>query len=359
MSYDLHKVGVRAALPARREPYWGPPVARGQYVGFRKLDDGSGSWIARKRLPDGKQKYESLGWATETFGYAEAKKEAESFFKGTDGTVEKACKDYVEDRRTEKGEDTAYDAEIRFKRTVYDKPIGAVRLEDLTTKKLKDWRNAIPGTNAAKDREWRTLKAALNLAVRNRIVSKDREIEWQSLQPLKDTDGRRDLFLDLKQRRALIKAATGVTRDTIEAAALTGARPGELVKLTRGDVDLKLGTVTFRGKTGTRSVPLSPAAQRFFKRLCKDKLPATPLLPWNHSVEWSREIRDAAKRAELPDGVCLYTLRHSFITEALRAGMATLDVSRICGTSLQMLQENYGQFVQDAARERLALVEMV
>src|SRR5690606_21610484 len=140
-----------------------------------------------------------------------------------------------------KGEATAYDAEVRFKRTIYGEAIATVRVDKLTTKKLKDWRAAIPGTNSAKDREWRTLKAALNLAVVNRRVSADRAIEWKSVPPLTKADGRRELFLDLKQRRALIKASTGLTRDTIEAAALTGARPGELVKLTRADVDLKLG----------------------------------------------------------------------------------------------------------------------
>ena len=274
-------------------------------------------------------------------------------------TLETICKEYVEDRRTEKGDKTAYDAEIRFKRTVYEKDIGAVKLDRLTTKTLKDWRAAIPGTKAAQDREWRTLKAALNLAVVNRRVSPERAIEWKSVPPIEGAYKRRDLFLDLKQRRALIDAATGITKDTIEAAALTGARPGELVALKRGDVDLKLQTITFTGKTGSRIVPLSPAALKFFKRLCKGKLPPTPLLPWEHSAIWAREIRAAAKRAALPPGVVLYTLRHSFITEALRAGMPTLDVARLTGTSLQMIQEHYGHLVADSARERLAQVVMV
>lgn len=56
--------------------------------------------------------------------------------------------EYVEDRRTEKSEKTAHDAEIRFKRTVYGQVPGAIKLEKLTTKTLKDWRAAIPGTKA-------------------------------------------------------------------------------------------------------------------------------------------------------------------------------------------------------------------
>jgi integrase len=373
MATDLTAKGVLKGLaPRPSTPYW-MKLEKGRHLGYRKISDANATWLARRRLEDsiavtgsGSYEYKALGSATPAFDYTAAKRAAEAWFKGKDAgladeipTVETICKEYVEDRRTEKGEKTAYDAEIRFKRTVYEKPIGAVRLDKLTTKKLKDWRAAIPGTNSAKDREWRTLKAALNLAVVNRQVSADRAIEWKSVPPLAKTDGRRELFLDLKQRRALIKAANGTTRDTIEAAALTGARPGELVRLTRADVDLKLGNVTFTGKTGTRVVPLSPAALKFFKRLCKSKLPSAPLLPWDHSADWAWEIRDAAKRAELPAGVVLYTLRHSFITEALRGGMSTLDVARLTGTSLQMIQSHYGHLVADSARERLAQVTML
>jgi hypothetical protein len=41
-------------------------------------------------------------------------------------------------------------------------------------------------------------------------VSAERAIEWKSVPPIEDAYKRRDLFLDLKQRRALIKAATEI-----------------------------------------------------------------------------------------------------------------------------------------------------
>ena len=102
--------------------------------------------------------------------------------------------------------------------------------------------------------------------------------------------------------------------------------------------------MTFSGKTGGRTVPISDSAVVLFKRLSKDKLPAAPMFsmddgePWKHSTWWAEAVRDAAERAEPPKGVSLYVSRHSFITEALRGGMATLDVARLTGTSLQMIQ---------------------
>src|SRR5690606_21575855 len=123
-------------------------------------------------------------------------------------------------------------------------------------------------------------------------------------------------------------------------------------------------TATFRGKTGTRSVPLSPAAVALFERLARGKLPGAYLLtrddgkPWGHS-DWDELVRAAAEKAKLPKGVTLYVLRHSWITEALRSGMSTLDVARLTGTSLQMIEAHYGHLVADAARERLAEVTLI
>jgi site-specific recombinase XerD len=80
--------------------------------------------------------------------------------------------------------------------------------------------------------------------------------------------------------------------------------------------------------------------------------------PWAHS-DWDELIRDAAEKAGLPKGVCLYTLRHSFITQSLMDGMATLEVARITGTSLAMIEKHYGHLVMDAARTRLELVQLI
>ena len=184
------------------------------------------------------------------------------------------------------------------------------------------------------------------------------------MEPIPGAYRRRDLFLDIEQRRALLKAASGAVRDLIEATMLTGARAGELVNATRRHFDKKHGAMTFTGKTGTRTVPLSPPAVTLFSRLAESKLPSAHLLlkddgrPWAHS-DWDELVREAAAKAKLPEGVCLYTLRHSFITTALTAGMTTLDVARLVGTSIMMIEKAYGHLVASAARERLAKVEIL
>jgi hypothetical protein len=70
-------------------------------------------------------------------------------------------------------------------------------------------------------------------------------------------------------------------------------------------------------------------------------------------------VRDAAERAGLPKGVCLYSLRRSFITQTLMASLSTLEVSKTVGTSLTMIEKHYGHLVINTARERLAKVELI
>jgi len=47
------------------------------------------------------------------------------------------------------------------------------------------------------------------------------------------------------------------------------------------------------------------------------------------------------------------------ITQALLDGVSTLEVSRIVGTSLVMIEKHYGHLVQETARDRLARVQLL
>lgn len=371
MSIDIHLASVRRSLAPRREPYWAAPIARGKFIGYRKTDDESGTWIARMRDENGKQIYRSLGRVSDDFDFDKAKEAARNWYKLREAgvsdevvTVADACREYVEDRKREKGAANAHDTEMRFERLIYDKPIGARPLAKLRAQYLKAWRHELGLSPATSNRNLAVLKAAIHLAVKNRHVSRDIEQELRDVEPLTVTNGRRTLYLDITQRRALMAECTGALRDLVEAVMLTGARAGEITNALRGQFDPRTGSMTFTGKTGSRTVPLAPAALALFRRAAQPKLPAANLFTrddgkaWAHS-DWDGPLREAATRAKLPAGVCLYVLRHSFITTAIIEGMATLDVARLVGTSIMMIDKYYGQFVASAARERLARVKIL
>jgi integrase len=371
MALAIHLVSIRKGLEPRREPYWGAPLGRGRVLGFRKIGAQEGSWIARMRDETGRKVYRSLGLVSPALDYEQARDRALEWFRSVEAgvvnvevTVQKACESYVIDREREKGKATAQDAKKRFERTVYDTPFAAIALSKLRTPRIKEWRDGLKLSKGSSNRTLTALKAALNLAVTNRQVSPVLAREWGDVKAYPNATKRRTLFLDLAQRRKLLEVSEGALHDLLEAAALTGARAGELVNATRAQFDERLKSMTFKGKTGTRTIPLSDAAVTLFKKLSKDKLPGAFLLTrpdgkqWAHS-DWDELVRDAAKAAKLPAGVCLYTLRHSYISQAISDGLTTLDVARLCGTSVGMIDKNYGHLVAGTVRERMAAVVMV
>jgi integrase len=279
-------------------------------------------------------------------------------------SVEAACRDYVEDRRAEKNEACAHDADKRFERTVYGTAFGNVPLARLVSRDIKSWRQGTGLSKSSQNRTMTALRAALNLAVQNRRVAADRRIEWTSVRQYQGVNQRRTLFLDVEQRRLLIRHAEGSVGDLMAAMALTGARPGDLTRARRSQYDARTRSVTFTAKSAIRTVPLPNAAVALFDRLAQGKLPGDFLFtrddgkPWAHS-DWDELVRAAAQRAGLPAGVCLYSLRHAFITQSLMDGMSTLEVARISGTSLAMIERHYGHLVMNAARERLERVNLL
>ena len=368
--YAIRRVGVRAELVARNEPYWGPPLEVNCHLGFRKIDAERGSWIARVKK-DGQRSYKALGSDSATFSFKQAKEKAEKWFAdleqglvGEDVTVKSALELYVKHLRDQKKKPlAAHDAECSFKRSIYETPLAKVLLANLRKHHFQSWLDSLKLNPSTLKRAITPVRAALNLAVRKDRVSAALKQTWTGVELPEIPDGRRTLFLDLAQRRALLAAASGPVRDLIEGVMVTGARAGELVNATCGQFDARHGMMVFKGKTGPRTVPLMPAALALFKRLAKDKLPLAYLFTrnggqkWQHSG-WDELVRDAADKAGLPKGTCLYVLRHSWITEAIAGGLSILEVARMTGTSVMMIEKHYGHFQPAVALERLSKVTM-
>ena len=376
MATLIKSVGDRKKLQARREPYW-DRIEAGCFLGYRKLEDDTGTWIARWRAEDGGQKYNALGsFAT----YDEAAKAAREWFEQCQGgstevvDVEEACKRYVTDRRSEKGDATAKDAEGRFKRLVYGTKFGRIKLSALRTAHITDWRNAQverdddedqdddpDAERRAKDsanRNFATLKAALNLAYRMGLVAST--AQWDRVDAFKGVSKRRDVSLNMTDRKKLIAAATPDLTTFLQAMLLTGCRPGELASCTVGDLD-PAGLLTVTGKTGRRTIPLSPKALALLKSAAGQRDVDEPLLTrsgvaWTR-FEWRDDFQEARKAAGLPESLVMYSLRHVAISEMLVSGMDPMTVSKIAGTSIEMISRHHGHVIRERVVEQLARVE--
>jgi hypothetical protein len=302
-SHQLQKASVLRALIPRREPYWAAPLSRGRFVGLRKIDMLRATWIARLRDDAGKQKYNSIGIVTTEFGFDQAKAAAAEWFKLQESGVKKtevrtvadACKAYVKSLTLTNGAGAGHDAELRLRRTVYEKDLGKKSLSSVRITHVKSWRDGLKLKAANSNRTLTSLKAALNMAVANRQCVAALAIEWNEVQPLPGDKKRRTLFLDLDQRRNLLAhCGKGSFHDFMQAAALTGARGGELAGATASQFDARTGSMTFIGKTRLkvepRTVPISVGAVTLFKRLAEGKKPDDLLFMRDESLILLRQI---------------------------------------------------------------------
>lgn len=66
----------------------------------------------------------------------------------------------------------------------------------------------------------------------------------------------------------------------------------------------------------------------------------------------------AAKAADLPPTATAYTLRHSTITDLVKAKLPLLTIAQISGTSVEMIEKHYGHLANEAAVEALGTLAL-
>lgn len=376
MTEKIDTVAAQKNLKPRPAPYF-QRLEKGGFIGFRKAPNGDGTWVVRWRDDNKKQINKALGSFD---SYDQACKAARAWIDSAKGgvvedvTVEEACKRYVINRRSEKGDATAKDAEGRFKARVYDKKFGKLKLSALKTSHIMDWRNSLVAVDddeddpdferRAKDtanRHLATMKAALNLAYRMGLIGST--AQWDRVQSFHGVGKRRERFLTLIERKKLIAAAPPDLTKFIKVLLLTAARPGEIASAKVGDLD-KSGLLTLDGKTGKRTVPVSPETLRYLIECAGERDESAPLLARENGEAWTRYywrdlLQVARKAAGLGDEVVMYSLRHCAITEMIVSGIDALSVARLAGTSIAMIQNHYGHLMRDKITAQLAMVKML
>jgi len=377
---DLSRKRERERLPERHAPYF-QRVGKGAYLGFRR---GSDTWTARFRARDGKQLYRSLGGPP--MGYDEAKKAAEEWLAQLTGssvrslrrsTVRVALEAYVEDLRRHGRDDTAREAEGRFKTVVFEDLIADLPLESVTRDDFHEWRERIREGRQARtvNRSVRAVVAALNRAMEFGYVGNPAAWKLRALADDVDDSGETAVFLDPAQRKAVIAAASPFAAQFFRGLELTGARPKELSVALVADFNGQTLRLAHRKgrppKLRTRHVVLGTEGLEFFKKQSQDKQPSEPLFtedgetPWRRHM-WCRQMRAAiAKHNEHAKGknristdASAYSFRHARISELLQVyRVDPLTVAAQTGTSLVMIERAYLRFIPAALQEKLAALE--
>ena len=394
MANTIDSKTKRARLEVRREPYW-VQLRQGCHLGYRQVAQGEGAWIAKWRdKATGKRHYRALGVIVESGGsrpaYEQAQCLAKQWFDSLDAgiapapvTVRDACIAHVKAIERGDGEHApdsvkAHETAKRFARQVYAHGLAAIELSRLRANDLQTWRAFVrempakvsrrkkgeavtrPRAAATVNRDMVPLRAALNRAFKAGHVATD--AAWRSaLTPAKNVGGRREIYLDRNDRRALIEAAAPAIRPFLQALALLPLRPGALAALEVRHFHERLRSLTVgRDKAGKdRQITLPESTARLLAEQCRAKLPAAPIFAqpsgqaWNKDA-WKWPIKDAVLAAGLPAGVSAYTLRHSTITDLVTGGLDLLTVAQISGTSVAMIERFYGHLQRARAAQALA-----
>lgn len=376
---------ARSNLKVRREPYW-HQLRTGGHLGYRKLEQGEGTWVAKWRdAATGKRHYKALGTIIDDgkpTAFDKARKEANRWFDDLERgvlpnvvTVRDACDQYVKAIRRadeKKANRTAAD----FRRLIDSDIIANIELGKLRADHLEDWRDRMSGpaprlgrgdrvkttprAPATVNRDIVPLRAALNRALEGGLVASD--IAWRvALKPIRNADRRRGIYLDRKERARLIEKASDELKAFLKGLALLPLRPGALAALTVADFNPKLKTLRVGvDKTGgERWITVPKATADFLAEQAKSKLPGAPLIGTAGGEHWTKDrwkkpIRDAVTAAKLPAATTAYALRHSVITDLVTGGLDLLTIAQISGTSVAMIEAHYGHLRQDHAAAALA-----
>jgi len=162
----------------------------------------------------------------------------------------------------------------------------------------------------------------------------------------------RDRVLNDTQRQALIAACAQCQSPWIKPVVVfaleTAARRGEILALTWRDVDLERKIAKVSGKTGNRTIPLSPA--------CVSMLTSLPRSLEGHVFPVTIEtLKQAYARAVSRSGIQDFTfhdLRHDALTRLARLGLNILELRSISGhTTANMLQRYVSIDAGDLAKK--------
>jgi integrase len=212
---------------------------------------------------------------------------------------------------------------------------------------------------------------------RNAVVALKRAFNWADaeglLQPnpikavTKPPQRRRDRVLTAQEREDIVGAIKDPSfREFVFALMETGARPGEVRRVTAADVNLDLGVWTFRQqKTAKRTgkprvIYLTPAMVELTRRLAA-KYPEGPLFRGPRSKRgYTRNgvrcrFRNLRQRLPHLSGVISYTLRHSFATQALVNGVGIAQLAELMGhVDTGMVSGHYAHLAGDVHHMREA-----
>lgn len=400
-----HRMETRAArlrLAVRSEPYW-RQISEGCHLGYYR-GARAGKWVARFRPPGRAGGYDKTTLAeaddynpadgNRVFDYRQAQEAARVWFdermRGGDRsgpyTVSNCLDDYLAEFAGRSFAATKARVEVLIRPA-----LGTLEVAQLSSKQISDWHRAraaapaqlrtgryaktrnvrLAETDEARrrrkstaNRDLTVLKAALNAAYRKGQVRSDEA--WRRVKPFPNVEQPKTRYLTEDESRRLVNATDPAVRPLVQAALLTGARYGELIKLRVADVDLLSGTVWWMTPKGgkPRLSYLEAEGLDLFRQHTAGKHGQQLVFTRPDGNEWkasqqARPLRDAGVRARLAAPAGFHDLRRTYGARLAMAGVPMAVIAEALGHADERITRRHyahlaPSFVAETVRAKVA-----
>lgn len=402
-STPLETRSARLRLKPRRKPYRQASAKAGLHLGYRRIADKNGSWVAfTYQGSSGSYSERAFAQAddysdvdgSEVIGYFEAMRRiagaAPPVRHGSQYRIADAVEAYVASLKL--NATTGQEAERVLKHYLIgflsrDGTDGSDRvLADLTSDhfaKWSAWALANPAQKRGKKRQQaekfagdeaaealrkrkervnrvlNTVLACLNFAYENDKVASD--TAWSKLKRFKGTDQARIRWLDLDECRRITNACAADFRRLVLGGLLTGARWSELRRLRVRDYDSSAGTVLIaRAKRKkARHIYLTQEGKQAFDEWTAGLDRNGRMFtreggePWS-SQDQRRPMLEACAAAQLGTDVTFHVLRHTYASMLVKAGVHLMIVAQSLGhADTRMVEKHYGHLAPSHAAETI------
>lgn len=406
----LDSRNARRKLKQRHDPHW-RSLDKGLHLGYRRGFTG-GSWIARRFNDAGKYSKQFLGYADDqqdadgvkVLSYDQAQQAARDWLKSENRkeagleevqtghyTISDAMKDYLANYAIE-GKGLSVMTAIANGRILPD--LGHIQVERLTTKKIKDWFQALAEAparlrtskaaaqfnlredgsdpdyirrrRATANRVMTVLKAALNYAWREGKVAND--TAWRKVKPFKNTSAPVIRYLSPEECVRLVNACQADMRRMVQGGLFTGCRYGELANLKVHDYDAEARTVLVRtSKSGkSRHVNLTNEAKDFFDDMVAGKDRHDLIFTRNAGGQWGkshqhRTLKETCARAKIEPAISFHILRHTHGSLLAMKGVPMPVIAKQLGhADTRMTEKHYAHvspsYVADTIRQNFPVL---
>lgn len=243
-------------------------------------------------------------------------------------------------------------------------PFGPKRLNELTAWHIEQYKKARKDAGMAPatiNKELAFLKGILNKAVAWKKLAEHSGKDVKTLKVVNE----RTRFLSEEEESTLFAVCSPALRRIVQAGLLTGFRRQELVNLRPEDVDFKRETVRVAAcysKNGeSRTVPMGERLGAVVQEALTVRGAASTVFTNRSGTSWSARnllyvFKRACARARI-ENCSLHTLRHTFASRLVMAGVDLRTVQELLGHKDIKMTLRYTHLSGDHKRQAIAVLE--